>query len=95
MSVAGQIIELDASKMYVYRVQSALRCYVTFYAEHWEVIQLIKNYVSIWKKGQIVEILHTLLKIIVKFHNILLYSLYVYSNPRIIKSVHIIKSRTQ
>jgi len=29
-SVAGQIIELDASKIYVYRVQTVLRCYVIF-----------------------------------------------------------------
>jgi hypothetical protein len=42
MSVAGQIIELDSTKMYVYRVQSVLRCYVTFYPEHREVAHLIK-----------------------------------------------------
>jgi len=29
MSVGGQIIEPDSTKMYVYRVQSVLRCYVT------------------------------------------------------------------
>jgi hypothetical protein len=34
-------------EMYVYRIPSVLRCYLTFYAKHCEVIHLIKNYVNV------------------------------------------------